>query len=238
MDGSGLLLTDFISALRDKHEVKVIRYPTRDELGYVELERFAQATLPTNGPFALLGESFSGPIAISLAAQAPPGLVGLVLCCSFARNPRPLGKWFGSLVPLLPVRHIPTAVLSKFLFGDLSSHSRESALRRALIEVSPEALRKRVRALLNVDVSAKLVEVNVPVLYLRASRDRLVPRSASESIALLAPATQVIDIDAPHFLLQTAPLAAADAVSLFLGTVRKQIPKRAMCDEDETDTNV
>jgi pimeloyl-ACP methyl ester carboxylesterase len=221
MDGSGLLLTDFISALRGEHDVVVIRYPPHDELGYSELEDIARGSLPTSGSFALLGESFSGPIAISVAAAAPPGLVGLILCCSFARNPRPLGRWFRSVVRFLPVKRIPTAILSRLLFGDFSSDGRKSELRRALTEVSHQALRKRVEALLNVDVSAKLARVNVPVLYLRALRDRLVPRGASELIALLAPATQMTDIDAPHFLLQTAPAVAADAVSRFLADARK-----------------
>ncbi|MGQ0798894.1 MAG: serine aminopeptidase domain-containing protein [Pseudomarimonas sp.] len=43
--------------------------------------------LPRSEPYFLLGESFGGPLAIALAARQPRGLLGLVLCASFARYP-------------------------------------------------------------------------------------------------------------------------------------------------------
>jgi len=58
----------------------------------------------------------------------------------------------------------------------------------------------------------------VPILYLRAGRDLLVPPGAADLITGIKPATTVADIDAPHFLLQTAPHKAAREVAAFVRT--------------------
>jgi pimeloyl-ACP methyl ester carboxylesterase len=88
MDGTGMLFDPLRAELGNAVGTTVVRYPTHGPIGYDELASIARAALPS-GPFVVLGESFSGPIAILLAASRPAGLVGLVLACSFARNPRP-----------------------------------------------------------------------------------------------------------------------------------------------------
>ena len=89
MDGTGIELTDFVAALAPELEAIVVTYPNDRPMDYAGHEAVARTSLPIDRPFVLLGESYSGPIAISIAASAPPGLIGLVLCCSFARNPHP-----------------------------------------------------------------------------------------------------------------------------------------------------
>ena len=76
MDGSGSLFVEFIASLGLGVEAIVVSYPTDRPLGYPELETLVRAALPTQRPFVLVGESFSGPIAISLAASSPVGLGG------------------------------------------------------------------------------------------------------------------------------------------------------------------
>src|SRR5687767_5910188 len=110
MDGTGHLFAPFLEALGNEFNVKVVRYPGTEALNYAELEAVARAAMP-DGPFVLLGESFSGPIAISLAASGSPHLKGLVLCCTFARNPKPLFTGLRSLVSILPVAAAPTGLL-------------------------------------------------------------------------------------------------------------------------------
>jgi hypothetical protein len=89
LDGTGLLFEDFVAALGSDVDVVVARYPTDRPLDYANLEQIARSFIPPNIPFVLLGESFSGPIALSIAASSPPGLLGVIMCCSFARNPYP-----------------------------------------------------------------------------------------------------------------------------------------------------
>ena len=88
-------------------------------------------------------------------------------------------------------------------------------LQAALGRVTSAALRARMRAVLAVDVRDRLAKCEVPIVYLRATRDWLVPRAAARLIALIKPATRIIEFDAPHFLLQTAPLQAAREVAAF-----------------------
>jgi pimeloyl-[acyl-carrier protein] methyl ester esterase len=216
MDGTGSLFLDFSSALGPNAKSTIVRYPTDRALGYTELEDIARSFLPEDSPYILLAESFSGPIAISIAASSPTGLVGLVLCCSFARNPRRLLGAFLWLLDLLRPSRISMAVLSKLLLGRLSSGRLRSQLRQALDQVSKGVLRARLRAVLEVDVSAKLRHVEVPILYLRASEDRLVPPAAADHISRSAPRARVAELCAPHLLLQTVPVAAAAVVNQFL----------------------
>lgn len=220
MDGTGFLFDDFVASLGPQFEAIVVRYPVDEPHDYSVLEKIARASLPADGrPFVLLGESFSGPISIALAAASPPGLMGLVLCCSFAANPHPLlGRL--PLVRWLPVKRIPVRLSSWFLMGRHANRALRSVFARAMALVSVQTLQARMRAVLAVDVSAELKQLRLPILYLRGTEDRVVPRSAAESIWKLAPNTHIVDLIAPHFLLQTIPVEAALAVSGFLGDQR------------------
>lgn len=223
MDGTGRLFTAFAAALGGEFKVKVVTYPTVEPLGYVELESVARRALPTEGPYVLLGESFSGPIAVALAASGSSQLKGLILCCSFARNPRPAFANLGALVRVLPVTHAPVALLSHLLLGQFSTKALRQSLSQALAEVTPSALKVRLRAVLAVNVSAKLSTIKVPILYLRASRDRLVPSAASALVSQLNPCTKVVELEAPHFLLQAAPAEAAQAIGAFVREIQSKL---------------
>ena len=215
MDGSGLLFADFAVALAPEIATIVVSYPTDAAIGYAELEAIAREQLPVNGPYFLLGESFSGPIAVSIAASSPEGLCGLILSCSFVRNPRPFLGWLRPVVPFMPTR-FPGALSSWLLLGRFSSQPLRSALGKALSLLSPRALCARVAAVIGVDVTAELARICVPVLYLRATEDRVIPPSATAVVLRSLPAVAVVDLDGPHFLLQTAPVASARRVKEFV----------------------
>lgn len=218
MDGTGELFAPFVAALGDDFEVRVVRYPTDQALGYKELEALVREQLPKQANFVLLAESFSGPIAISIAASPPPNLIGLVLCNTFARNPRPELAAFAPLVGLLPLKLPPVAVLGHYLLGPFSTPALLSTLSTALAQVSTAVLRARIKALLKVDVTAKLPAIRVPLLYLLADQDKVVPKAAADLILEAIPSAKVVSYAAPHFLLQAAPsaAAAAEVVSAFL----------------------
>jgi pimeloyl-[acyl-carrier protein] methyl ester esterase len=219
MDGTGDLFERFVAALGSEFNVKVVSYPATEPLGYSELESIARAALPGEGPFVILGESFSGPIAISLAASCSSRLKGLVLCCSFVRNPRPAFSALKPFIGLLPWVLAPARVLSYRLFGRSTTSATRMALMHAHSRVSRSVLCSRVRSVLSIDVSAKLSVVSVPVLYLRASQDHVVPRRASKLVSELCPSAKVVQLEGPHFLLQAVPSGAARVVSAFIREV-------------------
>jgi pimeloyl-ACP methyl ester carboxylesterase len=216
LDGTGTLFDAFVAALGTEFNVKVVSYPTTEPLDYSELEAIARSALPAEGPFVILGESFSGHIAVSLAASSSSQLKGLVLCCTFVRNPRPVFAIFKPLLGLLPIAFAPVSILIRPFLGRASTAALLSALTQALAQVSPSLLRARIRGILSVDVSSKLAELNVPVLYLRAAQDHLVPQTASQLVTQLCPRAQVVQLETPHFLLQAAPSEAAKIIAAFI----------------------
>lgn len=224
MDGTGDLFDTFVAALPSTIDVVTVRYPPHEPLGYAELQALARAAMPEKGPFVILGESFSGPIAISLAASAPARLEGLILCCSFARNPRPRLSVLRPLINLLPIGWAPLRLLSHLCLGRFSTRSLRARLARTISQVSAAALRARLHATLSVDVTGLLGAVRVPVLELRASQDRLVPPQAAALLASQLPGAEIAELTGPHFLLQGAPQAAAEAVVRFMQRVVPSSP--------------
>lgn len=219
MDGTAKARAEFVAALGPGIEAQVVSYPADPALGYAELEALARSALPADRPYVLLGESFSGPIAISIAASCPQQLVGLVLCVSFARSPRPVLGSLRWLLPLLPLQLVPIRLISVFLLGRFASAPLLEALRTTLADVSMATLKARTDAALRVDVRPALSKIRVPVLYLRATEDRLVPRRCADAIADTVAQTRIIDIEAPHMLLEVAPAEAAAAVRAFVETL-------------------
>jgi pimeloyl-[acyl-carrier protein] methyl ester esterase len=214
-DGTGSLLRPFVEALGPDANVVVVNYPTQQTLGYSELEQLVRPILPTSESFVLLGESFAGPLAISIAASQPVGLVGVVLSASFARYPI---SWLRPLAPLArlaPVRAVPDWLLAWLLLGRWSTPALLAMLRSALRAVAPSVLRARVVASLRVDASQTLGRVGVPLLYLRASHDRVIGRRAGTELLRWAPHATVSDLPGPHFLLQASPQGCAQVVQRF-----------------------
>lgn len=216
LDGTGTLFSELTPLIESKFEPIVVRYPPDVPLGYAESEAIARRALP-NGPFLLLGESFSGPIAISIAAEAPPGLAGVILCASFVSCPRPYLARFWPVASHLPIFNIPPTLLARYFGGRFYSPELSCALEKARKSVADEVFKTRIGAVCAVDFSSELQKVRVPILYLRASQDRIVPRSASQKIRRLAPSVQIEDIEGPHYLLQSRPSAAAEAIQRFAG---------------------
>src|SRR5450631_1631029 len=98
MDGTGKLFAPLIEAISSNVRIQVVRYPVECAGGYKQLTDLVKQALPSEGDYVLLGESFSGPIAVSIAAELPPRLRGLVMCCSFVTNPQPQFILFSPLL--------------------------------------------------------------------------------------------------------------------------------------------
>jgi pimeloyl-[acyl-carrier protein] methyl ester esterase len=222
LDGTGLLFSDFVSALGPEFEAIVVRYPTDQCLSYAELESMVRASLPADRPFMLLGESFSGPIAIAISASRPCGLVGLILCCSFARYPRRLLAKLQALVPVIPVKGRFVSLVGRVANRRGVSPALRSRLREVAAKVSSRVVRARIGEVLRVDVRDKLPGIAVPILYLRASYDGVIPPRASEEIQRFATRVRIVDFDAPHFLLQAIAPRAAEVIGEFAREVAQE----------------
>src|SRR5690606_14943376 len=155
LDGTGSLLAGFCTAVEARGvPASVVGYPPDRPLGYDGLEAIVRGRLP-NTPFVLLGESFSGPLAIRIAADPPPGLVGLVLSTTFARSPIGHVSTIAPLLRVAPARR-PVVLLSWLLLGPWATPRLRAQLRDALACVDPAVLRARAAETLRVDSSGKL----------------------------------------------------------------------------------
>jgi len=218
MDGSGDLFTEFIAALPAEYQTQTAQYPSDRELSYAELEPLVRGFLPEDAPFILVAESYSSPLAIRIAASHPNGLVAVVLCAGFATSP--LKGLLHDLTGMLPLRALrpvfPSFVTRLLLLGNDAPDALVTAVAAEIDWVEPAVLAARVREVLMVDVRTELAEIDVPIQYLRAAKDKLVAVECMEEIVTIQPSTAVATIDAPHLLLQCEPQICARVIAEFV----------------------
>jgi pimeloyl-ACP methyl ester carboxylesterase len=219
LDGTGKLFVEFVRVLKSTVECVVVAYPKDQPMGYEELEGLVVSALPKDRAFVLLGESFSGPLAIRIAARTPAGLVGLILCVTFAKNPYPSLGWARSLAAYLPVKRFPRWLRAPLMWGSVSPSDAPSQVERAMSGVAVAVVRKRIAEILAVDETAALHQIRVPTLVLRAVGDRVVSRRATQVILKNSPEAKLVEVDGPHLLLQTRAEQCAEAVVSFLRTL-------------------
>lgn len=215
LDGTGDLFEEFVRFTPPSFEPQVVTYPYSEPLTYPQCSDFAKDLLPKGEPFLLLGESFSGPVAISVAAQSPPGLRGLILCNTFACRP----AW--SVFRFLPWRlafsvPMPRYKVGLYLVGFKNVAGWEAPIRQANRKVLPEVHAARMREVLTVDVRSDLCSVSVPTLYVRGSNDRLVWKRSLTKIVKARASVSVAEIEAPHMALQLAPKECWSAILDFV----------------------
>ncbi|MEG2803964.1 alpha/beta hydrolase [Stenotrophomonas sp.] len=217
LDATGSQHGAFSAALqRHGIEADVIAYPVDQALDYAALDTFVRNALPTDADYVLLGESFSGPLAVAIAAAPPPRLRGLVLSTTFARSPWHAWRRLQALLYWAPVRTLPMPALSWLLLGRWSTPALREALHTALARVHAAVLRRRAMAALGVDVAAQAHALSVPTLCMHARQDRLLPARCQRQLSALLPARASCSLDGPHLLLQARPEAAAAAVAAFM----------------------
>ena len=218
MDGTGKLFRTFIEALPQSYEARPVSYPNDRPRTYSELAELVVKRLPRSEPFVLLAESFSTPLAIQIAAGNPAGLKALILVAGFATNPSyPWLPWFGSL--LLPGRmrlRLPDLVVRRVLLGPAASRDFLNDVRKALLSMSPEVFSSRLDSIFNCDSHDALSRVGVPILYLQATKDRVVPPRCLDEMLAIKPEISMAQIDGPHLLLQREPEKSAEIIARFI----------------------
>lgn len=216
MDGTGDLFGPLLAALDGRCGTRIVRYPEQRPLDYAQLLPFVRSALPVGARYMLVAESFSGPLAITLASERPDGLCGLVLCGSFARNPRPALARAAGLLGMTPMHGALLRVAASTMLGRGVDHAVHKLVRRAVARIPPSVLRTRLREVLRVDVTRELESIEVPILYLQATHDLAVPPSAAKVIRHHRPDVRLARIGGPHFLLQANPEDSAAEIVRFV----------------------
>jgi pimeloyl-[acyl-carrier protein] methyl ester esterase len=218
LDGTGDLFQWFIQALPPALDAKVVRYPTDECLCEQELAGIIQSAFPASGPFVLLAESFSTPLAIRCGADRSHNLKGLILCAGFPANPGHL--WSGAagsrLAHLAFVLRIPAFAVKTWLLGAGAPPELVRAVQQSVAKVRGRVLIDRLEQAASCDVLSELSKIEVPILYLRATKDRLIPGRCLEEILEVKPDMEVVSVPGPHLLLQREPKRTAEVVTNFL----------------------
>ena len=220
MDGSGEFFRLLIDALAGRIGTKVVSYPPDQPLDYRGLLPHVTSRFPETNPFFLLGESFSGPLAAMAGALNPPNLKGIILVATFVKSPVP--PWVNRLLPVLKGRLLDfrprTFLINRILGRDCPEETRRW-IHEKLPRLPREVLAARVRAVLSVNVREELKACRVPVLYIAASRDWVVPRKCLDAVWLCRPDVRINVLDGPHTILQCRPRESAQAIMDFCGRV-------------------
>ena len=219
LDGSGDLFRPLLQVLPSQLTSQVIPYPAHRVLSYDALVPFVQEAFPQREPFVLLGESFGGPLALQCAAAPPVNLRAVILSATFATNPVPYHlrwlPWAPSILRFKP----PDALIRYYAAGMDSSQDLVELFQQAKSKTRWQVLAARLQAVREVDVRTALQNCRVPLLCLRAIRDRLVKRRCHLEMLSVRPDMKVIEMNSPHFLLQRRPDEAAKAIMTFINSL-------------------
>ena len=220
MDGSDKLFAPLRAVAPVGVDTIAVGYPPGPRNDYADLLPAVRAGLPADRPFYLLGWSFSGPLVLLAAAEQPPGLRGVILAASFVKRPVPwLPRWARHLATPALFHFYPAASRAKALLGGYGTREVRRLLAEAHAFAGAEALACRARATLSIDATGALAACPVPVLYLRARKDGVIPASRAAQIRKACPSVEIADIDGPHLALVTNPTAAWEALNGFMDRV-------------------
>ena len=217
LDGTGELFKPLIDCLPGWISPIVASYPKARPCGYRELKAYVQHLLPQDSDFVILGESFSGPLAVMAAHEKPNGLRGVILCATFIKNPFPMVPAWLKIFSIGPIYRLwPLAIRARtFLEREQYGGLAEMAL-KAIQSVEPQVIAKRVREILAVNVEEEFRNCRIPFLYLVASKDHLIRENNLRGLLTINPCVSVARVDTLHFLLQLEPRRAAAEIETFI----------------------
>jgi pimeloyl-[acyl-carrier protein] methyl ester esterase len=218
LDGTGNLFANFMSFLPKEIAAVCVRYPSDTDLDYNQLLSVVRTVTSDPVPFVLLAESFSTPLAIQFAATNPPNLRGLILCSGFATSPlRGVQRRIVfRAAPMLMRLPLPDFLIRFLLVGHNASPALLHKVRSTIASVTSQVLANRLRQVLACDASKELAGINVPLLNLRGSEDRLISKWCAMQIQLAKTDASYKELSGPHLLLQRFPQEAADIITSFI----------------------
>lgn len=216
MDGTSEFLVEFTKELGRYCKVLKVAYPEDRPLDYPALIEIVRSRIPKDEPYFIIGESFSGPIALSIASENPQNLIATVLCCSFARSPGPGLGFLSWLSRSYPTWLVPAALPGSLILGRWLTPERQQLLSTLIRRIPSVVWASRLRSMANIDLDFIKGRIATPVLYLAATEDCLVRKREVAYIKQLIPHLQEYELEAPHFLLEVRPVEATEKIAGFL----------------------
>lgn len=209
MHGSTVLFDTFILLAPSWARCRALSLPTETGQGFSELAVSLAGELSTLERFVLVGESFSGPVAAHLSMLLEQKVQLLVLCNPLVQVSAPplpgLGSWLVRS-PLVP----PWGAAWLMTDGD---RQVARAMLREVRRVPRKTLAARIAAAVGATSAEIVSSVSADTLVLVGSSDRLLNPSRSRESFSTVPHTIVVELDAPHLVIQTHPAEVWKAIS-------------------------
>lgn len=205
LDGSGLLFQPFVEQCLQPENYTIIAYPSDYHIPYNELADYVISKLPNDKELVLLGESYSGPVAIQLALRRGLTVSSLILVATFSYYPDNFLKFISLWLPYKYLLRLPVPdfILKFICFDKTVSTKIMDLLKISLTLTSPKIMALRMSEGIHIDVREALANLKVPCIYIKAKHDKLVSASASAEIKKTNGSINIIEVDGPHFILQT-----------------------------------
>ena len=218
MPGTDALFKPLMDELEDHFDIDAVSYPTDKPLGYEPLLNIVTSRISKEKQFFILGESFSGPLAVMAALKCPENILGIILAASFVTNPMP--RWINRLKRfakgrILDVR--PRSFINDSLMGKDCPENTRRWIHATMPRLGREVISARVQAVLGVNVREDLKSCQVPVLYIAGSRDWLIGKKCIDAIWLCRPDVEIKVLNGCHMILQSNPREAAEVIVEFCG---------------------
>ena len=216
LDGTGKLFKPLIDAVGGRIDIDTVSYPLDEALGYDPLLNIVTSCISKENTYFILGESFSGPLAVMAASKCPENVAGIILAATFVKSPMPM--WIGRLKrfikgPILDLR--PRPFIVDRLLGKNCPDKIRSWVRSTMPRLKRDVLAARIEAVLDVNVREELKGCRVPVLYIAGARDWLVGKKALDAVWLCRPDVEIKVLDGVHMILQTNAHDSAQVILAF-----------------------
>jgi len=214
LDGTGHLFNRLVVALEPSARAQIVRYPGDRFLRYDELADLVRAQAPVE-PYAIVAESFSGPIAALVASHKPKALRGIILFASFVAPPAPR-ILRGAPLALLVRFGLSAGLVRLFLLESTTGPDIVTDTLDVIRTVSPALLAARLRQVLCTDASRALRSCSVPVVYVVGANDKLLGKRGFRGVRSAIPDIEVVTLEGPHLLLQARSQECATVISKYL----------------------
>jgi pimeloyl-ACP methyl ester carboxylesterase len=182
LDGTGKLFAPIIPLLEQHFELTIVTYPDLDSFSdYIDC---AQRQLPETPGFTQLAESFSDPVAMALMARQPDQIGASVLAATFVRSPLAA---LTRMANYIPEQVFSIGALSEFALDVYETEDEDLSETLPLpLNITEQLdgglLKHRIAVFSRIDISAMLPDIEVPILYLHALRDRIVTETDAQMI--------------------------------------------------------
>jgi len=209
LHGSIALFDTFVTLAPSWARCRPIPLPAQSNQNFLALAEAIACPVQAVQRPVLLAESYSSLVAVHLTQLLGPDISLLVLCNPLLDGPSVVSPDLAATLvasPLLP------SWCAAYMMAD-GNRSVGCAMLREVRQMPRQLLSDRIRVAAAARSAGTLSSLSVPLLALIGRRDRLLSPSRARAALSLARDRSVIDIDAPHLIVQTHPSSVWLAIS-------------------------